>query len=499
MKLPRSSYNWISLTGAVVALFSLFMIVFLFVVSAVLGQGGSYLGLFMYIVLPAFLVLGLVFIPIGMLLKMRREKRRGPEREGRMPTIDLGNARHRNAALIFFSGSIIFLLLTAVGSYEAFHYTESVEFCGTVCHQVMEPEFVAYQNSPHAKVACVDCHVGTGASWYVRSKMSGLYQVYAVATGIYPKPIPTPIANLRPARETCEQCHWPEKFYARKHRIERHYLPDESNTEWDIVLQMKTGPEHSALGLSEGIHWHINPNVKIEYMATPDRGKIPWVRYTDMLTGEVTEYLYDGAALSPASKDSLELRTMDCMDCHNRPSHMYNSPMTFVNRALTAGKLPRELPDLKMIAMQVLMVPFPTKDSAFRYIDQEINGYYNAFYDDRMEELGPQVADAIRVLKEEFSKNIFPYMQVTWETYPNHIGHLETEGCFRCHNDRHIAANGRKISMDCDLCHHITAQGPVGEMQVANVFESLEFIHPNDPEGGWKDYICSDCHKDVYK
>lgn len=500
MKLPRSSYNWISLSGAIVALFSLFMIVFLFIVSTLFGEGSSYLGLFVFIVLPAFLVLGLLIIPLGMLIKIRRDKRSGSIREpGKWPEINLNISRHRNAALIFGAGSIVFLLFTALGSYEAFHYTESVEFCGEVCHQVMEPEFVAYQNSSHARVACVDCHVGPGADWYVKSKMSGLYQVYAVLSGNYPRPITTPVKNLRPAQETCEQCHWPEKFYARKHRIERHYLPDGENTEWDIVLQMKTGPQHSSQGLTEGIHWHINPDVQIEYLADASREKIPWVRYTNRKTGEVYEYQDPARPLSQGDKDTLELRTMDCMDCHNRPSHLYNSPMTFVNNALTAGKLPLALPDIKMISMQVLMMDFPTKDSAFKYIETEVGGYYEAFYEAEMDELGGMVKEAIQVLKQEFSKNIFPYMRVNWETYPNHIGHLESEGCFRCHNDQHISKEGRVISMDCNLCHHITAQGFPDSMQVATVFETLEFIHPNDEGGAWKDYMCTDCHKDLYK
>lgn len=500
MKFPKSTYNWTSLIGAIIALFSLFMIVFLFIVSTLMGDGTSYLGLFIFIVLPSFLVLGLLIIPIGMLLKLRRDKRSGVlVSSGKWPEINLNIPRHRNAGLVFFGGSVVFLLLTALGSYEAFHYTESVEFCGTLCHKVMEPEYVAYQNSSHARVACVDCHVGSGASWYVKSKMSGLYQVYAVTTGNYPTPIKTPISDLRPAQETCEQCHWPEKFYSRKHRIERHYLADENNSEWDIVLQMKTGPEHSAMGLAEGIHWHINPDVKIEYMATPNRESVYWVKYSNLKTGETYVYEDEDKPISQVGKDSLETRTMDCMDCHNRPSHLYNSPMTFINDALTAGKLPKELPDIKMISMQVLMMDFPTKDSAFTYIENEINAYYNGFYEDRLDEWGDKIATSIKIIKEEFAKNIFPAMKVNWETYPNHIGHLETDGCFRCHNDQFVSTEGRVIPMDCNLCHHITAQGFSDSLHVANVFETMEFIHPNDEEGGWKDYKCSECHKDLYK
>ncbi len=235
-RLPPSFYNWTSIIGVTIAIISLFMIGFLFVVSIFLAEGSSYLGLVMWIVLPTFLVLGLLIIPVGMVIKSRKDKRLKVTYDKAWPKIDLNEVATRNAVMIFGVGTIFFLLLSAVGSYEAFHYTESVEFCGTLCHQVMDPEYVAYQNSSHAKVSCVECHVGSGADWYVRSKLAGLYQVYAVLANVYPKPIPTPVRNLRPARETCEECHWPEKFYARQLVVEKHYLADEANTEWDISL-----------------------------------------------------------------------------------------------------------------------------------------------------------------------------------------------------------------------------------------------------------------------
>ena len=213
LKLPTSFYNWTSIIGATVALISFFMIVFLFVISAIFNQGSSYLGVVIYVALPVLLISGLILIPVGMIIKFNQRKRRAAGKERQWPLIDFNDYRQRNAFMIFSVGSAIFLLLSAVGSYEAFHFTESVEFCGVLCHKVMKPEYTAYQNSPHARVACVECHVGKGADWYVRSKISGLYQVYAVTMGTYPEPIPVPIKNLRPARETCEECHWPEKFF----------------------------------------------------------------------------------------------------------------------------------------------------------------------------------------------------------------------------------------------------------------------------------------------
>lgn len=499
LKLPNSFYNWTSIIGSTIALISLFLIIFLFIITTVFNQGSSYLGVVIYIALPTLLVIGLLMIPVGMVIKFRQIKKEKKEDLRAWPFIDFNDPRHRNAFIIFSVGSVIFLLLSAVGSYEAFHYTESVEFCGKLCHEVMKPEYVAYQSSPHARVACVDCHVGAGADWYVRSKLSGLYQVYAVTFGIFPRPIPVPIRNLRPARETCEQCHWPEKFYVRQLRIERHYLPDVENTEWDIHLQMKIGPSLSALGLQNGIHWHINPDVKIEYVSTTnDREKIPWVRYTNLKTGEVVEYEDAVKPLKPGQMDTLEMRVMDCMDCHNRPSHNYKTPIFAVNNAITAGIIPKELPEVKFMAMSVMNGQYTTEDSAMMGIDSAMREYYSLAYPELYETNLPLVEKAIQGIQAEFKKNIFPEMKVNWDVYPNHIGHLEFNGCFRCHNDRHSSKDGRKISMDCNLCHEIIAQGTPGNMQIQNVIgQPLEFYHQNDQD--WQGNLCSDCHRDLYK
>lgn len=499
MRLPKSLNNWTSLIGVVIALVSLFMIGFLFVISVIFDHGSSYLGLFIYIILPVFLVIGLLIIPVGMLRRMKKLRREGYESGLRWPKIDFNDYRHRNAFMIFISGTVIFLLLSAIGSYEAFHYTESVDFCGRICHQVMKPEYVAYQNSPHARVTCVECHVGPGADWYVRSKMSGLYQVYAVTMGEYPKPIPTPITNLRPAQETCEKCHWPEKFYARQLRLNKHYLADEQNTEWDINLEVKIGPSLSALGLTEGIHWHINPDVKIEYVALNDkRDTIPWVRYTNFKTGEERIYRDPLIGMDDEQAAKMEIREVDCMDCHNRPSHEYHDPADFIDNALSAGHIPKNLPDIKMLSMEILYQDFPTTDSALRYIDQEVLSYYEIMYPEILDTNRFAIDQAIITMKTEYQKNIFPEMKVRWDVYPNHLGHIESDGCHRCHNDRHVDNKGQVISRDCNLCHIITAQGHPDNLEVSSGFEPLEFRHPVDIKEKWKTKSCSECHRKLY-
>ncbi|MCK5210437.1 MAG: NapC/NirT family cytochrome c, partial [Cyclobacteriaceae bacterium] len=335
-------YNIISFVGTIIAGMSLFMIILFSIVGYFYEDTSSYLGLFIFIIIPGFLIIGLIIIPVGMTIEVKRRKKRELEyiKKG-WPIIDLNVSRYRNAILIFSVGTIVLFILSSIGSYEAFHYTESTEFCGTLCHDVMEPEYVAYQNSPHARVACVACHVGTGADWYMRSKLSGLRQVYAVLTDDFERPIGTPIHDLRPARETCEECHWPEKFYSRNLRQTIHFLTDSLNTQWNISLQMKIGPEQSALGLSEGIHWHINPNVKIDYIPKRDNRKdIPWVKYTNLETGEVTIYEDEENALSEKKMAAAVERNMDCMDCHNRPSHHYYTPQEFIDHGLISGDIP---------------------------------------------------------------------------------------------------------------------------------------------------------------
>ncbi len=500
MKLPESSKNLTSVFGAGLAIFSLLIIIFLFLLNMVFDKGSSYLGIYIYIILPVFLVIGLLLIPIGMLIHRKKASTAADKGElHEWPLIDFNERGVRNATAIFLIGTLIFILLSAIGSYEAFHYTESVEFCGKICHKVMEPEFVAYHQSSHERVKCVECHVGSGANWYVRSKLSGLYQVYSVTFNKYSRPIETPIHNLRPARETCEECHWPEKFYDRKLKMKRSYLADEENTEWDIQMLMKTSATYNAFGLQEGIHWHINPEVKIEYIAgSKDLESLPWVRYTNLRTGEVRTYIDTEFEDNGVVWDESKTKVMDCIDCHNRPSHNYLPPQSFIDEAITAGRISREIPDIKMAIMQVLSQDFESKDTAFAQIEFQIKDYYELLYPHIPEEKPELLDKAIAAVKEGYSRNIFPYMRVKWSAYPNHIGHLETQGCYRCHNDRHRSSTGKVISRDCNLCHEITAQGIPGQMEYASGGQNLEFQHPIDIGDTWKTTLCSDCHFNLY-
>jgi hypothetical protein len=325
-----------------------------------------------------------------------------------------------------------------------------------------------------------------------------MYQVISVTFGLYPRPIPTPVKSLRPARETCEKCHWPEKFYAQKSRFEKHYLTDEKSTAWDINLNMKIGSSHSALGLVEGIHWHINPDIKIEYIAGKDANQeINWVRASNLKTGEVKVFDNQANILSTATVDSLSKRVMDCMDCHNRPSHRYASPSSFIDNAITAGLIPQDIPWIKLACIEATKFEPSSDDSAQILISKNLTDYYTTNYPEVIAKNPEGLKKAISGLQKAYSQNVFPYMKVTSSAYPDHIGHKETMGCFRCHDDNHLSSTGEKISRDCNLCHVIKAQGIPGAMQAVTAFDTLNFVHPDGDES-WKEMSCSECHSALY-
>lgn len=497
MRLPKSFYSWITISGAVLASVSFLLIVFTIALSFIFpSQDGGYLGLFSFIILPVFLIIGLILIPIGTFRKMKRDKRKEIKREVKFPVVNLNDPSQRRVVFIFLVGTAIFLLFTALGSYEVFHYTGSNEFCGTVCHQVMEPEYVTYHGSSHARVSCIECHVGAGANWYVKSKLSGLYQVYSVIAKVYTKPIETPIHNLRPAQETCEKCHWPQQFYDPKFVTKKQYLADEENTEWNIQLLMKTGPQHSAMGQSEGIHWHINPDVLIDYTSSSwKRDTIIEVKYTNLKTGEVIVYKDEASDVEPSSAN--QTKSMDCLDCHNRPSHDYLSPSHFIDNSLAEGIISPDIPEIKYIAMEILAKEYPTTDSAMNYISARVNSYYERNYEEFLDTGRVVLDQAITSIQDGYRNNIFPFMKAQWSVYPNYLGHVESMGCFRCHNDTFKSDSGHVISMDCNICHSIKAQGPAGNMEYAQADSSLVFNHPYEMTD-WQEMTCFECHQELY-
>src|ERR1035438_6124080 len=481
---PKQSIwqNWISLAGAIVAGGSLFAFILLFALD-VLGQGqkNPYLGILSYLVAPGFLIIGLVLILVGA-WNQRRHKGHLPYAPPPRFAIDLSRPRDRWMLIWFGVGTLGFILLTAVGSYQTFHYTESVTFCGEVCHKVMEPEYTAYKAGDHARVSCVECHIGSGAAWYVKAKISGLHQVYAVLVNRFDRPIPTPVQNLRPARDTCEQCHWPQKYSGGVERVHNHFLADAKNTAYTVRLLVNVGGGSPAHGPVGGIHWHMLVSNKVEYYTTdPRRQTIPWVRVTAG-NGAVTVYRTDDFKGEPPPE---QIRQMDCMDCHNRPAQKYVTPNDAVDEAMHLGRIDTALPGIRRAAVDLLTKGYPKDGDATAAIDRGLRGRYPA---------AGKLGDTIASVQAVYLGNFFPEMKADWSRYPDNIGHLDSPGCFRCHDGKHVVAGsrGRMLATDCNSCHTILSQGAGADLAKV-VPQGQPFRHPGGEIEG-TGLLCSDCH-----
>jgi len=493
---PRLFYNKWSLAGGALAIITGLTIVFFLAAQSGSGHSNPYLGIVVYMVLPPFLLLGLILVPIGMARQWRRVRKYGESALPAHPTIDFNNKTHRNAFVAFIVGGIIYGTLSAVGAYQAYHHTESVAFCGETCHPVMKPEQVAYQNSAHARVACVACHVGEGAGWYAKSKLSGAYQVYATTFNKFPRPIPTPIKNLRPAQETCEQCHWPEKFFGAQQRQFNHYMYDNENTEWPIDMLIKTGGGDPQTGQTAGIHWHMNIGAQVEYIARDERRQdIPWIRLTDNFTNRVTVYQDEEDPLTDEEILAATPRVMDCMDCHNRPSHQFRSPEFAVDRAILTGQIDRSLPAIKRVSVEAMSDDYETEDEAHRKIATQISDFYRSKHPEVFAEKRVEIENAVVAVQHQFSQTIFPEMKVRWKDYPDNIGHLIFPGCMRCHDGNKVSEDGWVITRDCKSCHSILSQGAGNRMQMATSRDGLDFVHPEDIDEEWRETGCYECHE----
>jgi hypothetical protein len=492
-RLPDVFYNPLSIAGAALAATSFLTIVFLTFVDLLQKNAPAYIGIISYVILPVPLIIGLILVPLGA-WRERRRLAKGMPASRLQFSIDLNSAKQRSALILFTTSTILFLLFTAYGSYRTFEWTESVQFCGTTCHQVMEPEYTAYQQSPHARVKCVDCHVGSGAGWYVRSKLSGAYQVYAVLANVYPRPIPTPIKNLRPARETCEECHWPSHFSGMKLVTNTYFKEDEQNTRWTIALLMKIGGGSYTQGAPTGIHWHASPAVEITFAATDSsRQTIPWVRVKDLQTGTTMEYRSSESTLSDQDLRSLQLNKMDCIDCHNRPSHIYRPPVRIVDNSLAAGRISTKLPGIKAVAISALTGDYTSTAAAMDSIPLVLAAQYQEADSSLTPERRELISQASAELQEQYRHNFFPRMHVSWKAYPNNIGHMTDLGCFRCHDGLHVSADGKVISKDCNSCHTILYQGTSPRADTLSA-GGLPFQHPEDIGDAWRETNCRDCH-----
>lgn len=447
--------NGISLVGSTLTTAATVLFLSLWVIQSIGFRGGAYLGLITFLALPALFVLGLALIPLGIARAKRRRARGGDAGEPALPIVDLNRPRTRRLVLIFVAATLVNVVLLAVATYEGIHVMDSTEFCGNACHRVMAPEATAHARSPHARVDCVACHIGPGAGWFVKSKLTGSWQLISVALDLYPRPIPTPVHDLRPARETCEECHRRETFVGDRLRVRTHYEENETNDELKTVTMLHVGGRLG--GQSHGIHWHVDPGVEIRYRSDPSRATIYEV---ELRESDGTVRSFKGASTdTEAGRAATAWRSMDCVDCHNRPTHIYRMPAPELDLAIQDGRIDRSLPWIRREGMKALGASYDSHEAAREGIRTAVRGFYQQGYADRVPEWGPRIDAAADALGDIWCSNVFPSMKVTWGTYPNHLGHEDSPGCFRCHSGELSTADGRTIEQDCSSCHALLAMG----------------------------------------
>ena len=491
-KLPSSFVNPITFGGLAIAAVSFIVIIFLAVLEYFAKSPNPYMGILAFVIVPSVLLSGLAIAAFGVWREHRLQQSDRPI-ERRLPTVDLNNPSHRTALGLISFGSLALILFSSFGSFKAYEHMESDTFCGQSCHTAMEPEYTLYANSPHAKVGCVQCHIGSGAGWFVRSKLSGSYQLYAVLFNKISRPIQTPITNLRPAQETCEQCHWPKQFYSAKLRSMTYFTSDEKTTKWELDLLMKIGGGNQSAGPTNGIHWHMNIGNKVTYVPIdPSRQTIPWVR-SESPDGTVHTYRSTEVALSAADSIANPARRMDCIDCHNRPSHIYTPPARAVNHLMALGSIDPTLPNAKDLAVFVLETPYSTTQAGVDSIKIAINEYYAGNYPALLTTKRKSIDQMISEVQGFYSKNYFPLMKADWKSFPNNIGHMYFLGCFRCHDGKHVAENGKVLSKDCNVCHAILAQ-QFERDTIRIALKGIKYQHPVDVGDEWQTSNCSECH-----
>jgi mono/diheme cytochrome c family protein len=386
----------------------------------------------------------------------------------------------------------LFLFVTGGAAWE---YTNSPPFCGQTCH-TMPPEYTAYLVSPHARINCTECHIGRGylATQFTR-KAGDLKHVTKTLFHDYEFPIMAD--DMRPARESCEKCHNPEKFSADKLLELKSYSSDKFNSTLSTYLVMHTGGGSQRQGLGKGIHWHVeNP---IYYYAQDNTEQvIPYIRVVNS-DGSITEYVDVEAGLTPETIDQTNLKEMDCITCHNRITHLVPQPEQSVDTAIGNGLIDPKIPEVRRQAIDLLSSPYSSTPEAVARI-RSLEEFYQVYYPDFYAQDTKLVQDAVQTIESIYTSSVYPEQKSDWNTHPNNVGHKYSPGCFRCHDGKHVNANGEAIRMECNLCHSIpevaTTDNFIANIEISRGPEPETHKNPN-----WIamhrevfDSTCSSCH-----
>jgi NapC/NirT cytochrome c family, N-terminal region/Planctomycete cytochrome C len=390
--------------------------------------------------------------------------------------------------------AVLFILLVA-GGISGWEYTNSPKFCGYTCHS-MPPQNAGYLVSPHANVYCTECHVGRSPfGTEISRKIQAVREIYATVFHAYTYPI---FANRqRPARETCEKCHQPEAFSGNKLLTINHFLTDENNTPLNTYLIMKTGGGAKVQGLGHGIHWHIIN--KVEYYTTDDLSQtIPFVRvYND--DGTTTDYVDTESNIDPAKIDPSQLKTVDCITCHNRVTHDFAFPSDSVDSAMSRGLISPKIPEIRNKAVEALTVSYASQEVAMSGI-AGLENYYTQYYKDFYANNAALIKSAITELQAIYNQTVFIDQEVDWTTHPDNLGHINSAGCFRCHDGKHMNSQNQAIRLECNVCHSIpvvsTSQDFVTDIEISSGPEPSSHLNPNwiSLHHNALDDTCGNCH-----
>lgn len=470
----RISINWLGRIGVILTTSSFITFIFLEILRMSNVLRNAYIGLITYLTFPSLFVIGLVLIPIAWWIQKRKEHKGWKNLiTGRFGEEDIeprpGGSRLFTMIALLTGINVLFMV---GASFRTLHFMDSAEFCGTACHAVMNPEWTTYQVSPHARVKCVECHVGEGVDALINSKLNGARQMLLFGLNIYDKPIHTPVKQLRPARETCEKCHWPDKFYGKRMDTYTHYSSDYDSTPRYTTLNLKI--DTAKEGERSGIHWHIGEQNKVFYTSIADnRDKMIRIR---SLQPDGSYKLFTNQSESHTADADQTYRIMDCVDCHNRATHIYEEPGEALDHRLSQGKGDRSLPFLKREMLHAITINYPDNPAAMAGIRNHLTGFYQREYPEIAVVEDDGIEEAILLAQAVYSRNVHLYMDIEWNTYPAFIHHHRETGCFRCHNEHMSDEKGNMIQYDCTLCHSILAYDS------DDVFAFLETPDPKNPE-----------------
>ena len=494
-RLPKIFSNPVSLIGLVIAVFNAGFIVFLSIVEALSKRVHPYADLVIWLILPALVLFGVVLIIVGV-RRERRKEREGAKAEQRFLTVDFNDPKHRRTVAVLLTGFLLLSLLYAFAGYKTYEFTESKTFCGMMCHQVMGPQYRSHAFSVHAEIGCVDCHVGPGIQYFLLYKLRGTKELFDLIFDRYPRPIPTPIKDLRPSQDVCEHCHGPKYQVNQQLESRTYFLSDKKNTRKTINLLLRMGKAELTTERPPRMHWHSSTTEEIVYAATdPKRMAIPWIR-VKRLDGKERVYRSSEAKMSDAEVEKAAKRRMDCVDCHNRPGHPYNPPDAILNALLSLKLVDPELPEIKRVAVKALDAEYLSREEAQKGIDVSIRDFYKTTYPALSSNKEAEITAAIGALQSAYARNYDPSMKVSWKNFPNNQGHRFSAGCFRCHDGKHRTNDGAVLSRDCSLCHLLierAEEAGAGKPDRA-VFQVMKYPHPVGIGDSWKDMLCHECH-----